>query len=319
MGLSGDQKALLRLLAQREQGYEDIAALMGLSVDEVRVRVKDALDAVEREGGEVPTLPDEPRAEAPVERKPEPVEEKQAPEPKPASPPPDVPPRAATVAKKPKPQRPSPTLPKERRVLAIGAGLGAIVIVIVLLATGVLGGGDSGSDSSSNGSETSADTSQNTSSALNSTEEALDNSELSGAVLKPVDGAEGEGAALFGQDKKEVLLQVEAANLEPTPKGSSYTIWFYKSPKLALRVGAVAAPKGGIRVRLPIPLELLNTVAGGVFDQISVSLTSDAEYKAEVAKAKRNDSLPSYAGEEVLRGPIQGPITEADKGKKAGG
>ena len=309
MGLSGDQKALLRLLAQREQGYEDIAALMGLSVEEVRVRVKDALDAVEREGGEAPPAPVEPRAETPT-KKPEPAEER-APEPKakPASP--DTPPRAATAAKKPKPQRPA--LPKERRVLAIAAGLGAIIVVIVLLATGVLGGGDS--DSSSNADAGSADTSQKTSAALNSTEEALDNSKLSGAVLKPVDGAEGEGAALFGQAKKEVLLQVEATGLEPTPQGSSYTIWFYKSPKLALRVGAVAAPRGGIRVRLPIPLELLNTIAGGVFDQVSVSLTSDAEYRAEVAKAKRNDSLPPYAGEEVLRGPIQGPITEADKGK----
>ena len=43
MALTDDQKAMLRLLAQREEGYEDIAALMGLSVDEVRARVKEAL------------------------------------------------------------------------------------------------------------------------------------------------------------------------------------------------------------------------------------------------------------------------------------
>ena len=41
--LSDDQRALLRLLAQREEGYGDIAALMGLSVDEVRSKVKGAL------------------------------------------------------------------------------------------------------------------------------------------------------------------------------------------------------------------------------------------------------------------------------------
>ncbi len=39
MALSDDQKAMLRLLAQREQGYDDIAALMGLSVEEVRAKV----------------------------------------------------------------------------------------------------------------------------------------------------------------------------------------------------------------------------------------------------------------------------------------
>ena len=49
MALSEDQKAMLRLLAQREQGYEDIAALTGLSVDEVRAKVKDAVAGLERE------------------------------------------------------------------------------------------------------------------------------------------------------------------------------------------------------------------------------------------------------------------------------
>ncbi len=50
VGLSDDQKAMLRLLAQREQGYEDIAALMGLSVDEVRAKVRDAAAQLEEEG-----------------------------------------------------------------------------------------------------------------------------------------------------------------------------------------------------------------------------------------------------------------------------
>ena len=50
MGLSDDQRAMLRLLAQREQGYEDIAALMGLSVEEVRARVAEALAQLEDEG-----------------------------------------------------------------------------------------------------------------------------------------------------------------------------------------------------------------------------------------------------------------------------
>ncbi len=38
---------MLRLLAQREQGYEDIAALMGLSVDQVRSRVKESLAEID--------------------------------------------------------------------------------------------------------------------------------------------------------------------------------------------------------------------------------------------------------------------------------
>src|SRR6185295_11085853 len=47
VGLTDDQKAMLRLLAQREEGYEDMAALMGISVEEVREKVKEALAEVE--------------------------------------------------------------------------------------------------------------------------------------------------------------------------------------------------------------------------------------------------------------------------------
>ena len=43
---------MLRLLAQGEQGYEDIAALMGLSVDQVRSRVKESLAEIDGPLGE---------------------------------------------------------------------------------------------------------------------------------------------------------------------------------------------------------------------------------------------------------------------------
>jgi hypothetical protein len=47
VALSDDQKAMIRLLAQREQGYDDIGALMGIGVDEVRAKVKAALDGLD--------------------------------------------------------------------------------------------------------------------------------------------------------------------------------------------------------------------------------------------------------------------------------
>lgn len=313
MGLSGDQKALLRLLAQREQGYEDIASLMGLSVEEVRARVKDALDAVEREGGETPPPPKEkpaaPKAEEKSAEKASPAPQKPSKAPSPKVP--DFPPPARPAAK---PARGS--LPKERRVYAIAGGLGLIVIVIVLLATGAIGGGDSGSDSGS--SADSAETAQNTSNEGNSTADALADSKLTGAILEPIDSGDAEGAALFGKAKNQVLLQVEATGLDPSPQGSTYTVWLYKSPQLALRVGAVEVDEnGGIRVQLPIPNELLGAVAGGVFDQVAISLTSTAAYKAAVAKARKAGDIPAYTGTTVLLGKLQGPLTEApaDSGK----
>jgi hypothetical protein len=50
VALTDDQKAMLRLLAQREQGYDDIAALTGQDVDGVRSKVKDAIAALDGPG-----------------------------------------------------------------------------------------------------------------------------------------------------------------------------------------------------------------------------------------------------------------------------
>jgi len=228
VALSDDQKALLRLLAQREQGYDDIAALMGLSVDEVRTRVKEALDAVERErADEAPAAsphppaaqeppPPEAPADPPAREQPKP---EATPEPAPVSPPPPISSPAG---------KPARTLPGNQRLYAAAAGLGLIVVVIVLLATGVLGG--SGSDSSSGA--TSKSEADNPASA-ETVAELTGSHKLTGAVLKPVDGGDANGVALIGRTKKEVVMGVEATGLEPSPKGSSYTIWLYKSPKLA--------------------------------------------------------------------------------------
>ncbi|HEX8752488.1 MAG TPA: Lrp/AsnC family transcriptional regulator, partial [Solirubrobacterales bacterium] len=67
MGLSEDQKAMLRLLAQRgEQGYEDIAALKGLSVEEVRDQARAAVRQLEDEGLPPPAIPLEPSGAGPA-------------------------------------------------------------------------------------------------------------------------------------------------------------------------------------------------------------------------------------------------------------
>ncbi len=94
MALTDDQKAMLRLLAQREEGYEDMAALMGISVEEVRERVKEALAEVDEAD----------ESELPAEQAP-------APTPAPASPPPSpsaVEPKAEEPAKLADPVVPAP-------------------------------------------------------------------------------------------------------------------------------------------------------------------------------------------------------------------
>src|ERR1700759_149814 len=70
---------MLRLLASGEQGYGDIAALLGLSEDEVRAKVVGALAQLQAEGKPAPDIPPpipggaKPAAEA-APPEPEPLE-----------------------------------------------------------------------------------------------------------------------------------------------------------------------------------------------------------------------------------------------------
>jgi hypothetical protein len=118
MPLSDDQRALLRLLAKREEGYEDIAALKGLSVEQVRAEVKDALAELEATGAEPAS-------------------------PTPTAKPPELGPRST-----PKPTGKSrPALPAERRRLLLLTGGALGIVAVVLIAIALIGGGsDSGSD-----------------------------------------------------------------------------------------------------------------------------------------------------------------------------
>jgi hypothetical protein len=79
VALSDEQNAMLRLLASGEQGYTDIAALLGLSEDEVRAKVVGALAQLQAEGKPTPDVPPplpgaaQPAAEV-TPPEPEPVE-----------------------------------------------------------------------------------------------------------------------------------------------------------------------------------------------------------------------------------------------------
>jgi hypothetical protein len=298
VALTDDQKAMLRLLAQREEGYEDMAALMGISVEELRARVKEALAEVEEPVA--PPAPAEPPQPAAPPPPPPPPEERPA-APQPAAPEPApaagaTPPRPSGPAAGP--GRPSPLArlrESKNRGALIGLGAGALVVLALVI---VLILGDDGETSS-------PDTSAGGTSLT-----AAEESKLTQAVLEPTDGGDASGRALFGRYKKSVLLQVEAEGLEPTPPGETYTVWLYRSPKLVLRIGAVPVDEqdeGKLAVQLPIPTQVLSYVAGGAFDQVDVSLTSNAAYKAALAKAKAERRLPPYTGESVLRGEITGP------------
>jgi hypothetical protein len=343
VALSDEQNAMLRLLASGEQGYDDIAALMGLSVDEVRAKVVGALAQLQAEGKPAPQVPSplpggaQPAAEV-VPPEPEPVAEVPAEEepsaepvvadsvaPKPASEP--TAPKAAASAPKPAaaPASPPPssgppsggrtvTLPSGRKAWLLGGGvIGAIVvIVVVILLVSGGGGGNSSSTASTEGTTTNA--SEEGTSEGDKPESAAKSNEPTGAELKAVDGSEAAGVATFGRVKNKLALAVEATGLKPTTEGTdAYTVWLAASPKkmlplISTGVKGTGKAAGDIAAEYEVPVELLGYLANGTFDQIEITRTQTARFEAGVKKATEEKTTPTYTGEAVLRGTITGPI-----------
>ena len=303
MPLSDDQRALLRLLARREEGYEDIAALKGMSVADVRAEVKDALAELQANADAPTPAPAEP---APTpEPTPEPQPEPQAP-PASVQPEPQTPPAPARPAAPARPPRaPRPTLPAQRRRLVLLTG-GALAIVAVVLGAIALfsGGSDSGSGSADAGG----------SEAALSESAAAKNDKITRAVLQPVDGGDAEGLAVFGRLRKQVRLAIAATGLERAPSGKAYVLWLADSANRMVPVTAVSVNASGkVAAQYPIPAEVLVSLAEGTFTEIDISLVSTARYKAAFSKARKENKLPAYTGSDVLRGRISGPIVNAAK------
>lgn len=306
MALSEDQKAILRLLAQRgEQGYEDLAALMGIEVSEVHAKASEAAEQLESEGIPAPAIPPLPGAsavESPAPAPTEPPAEKEPARPEPAESPAAPPPSEPKPRRAP-PPRPNVSLPSgggARAALAAG-----ILVVIALVLVLVLGGGED-SDDTSGGSTTASEQAVNSANGSGK--------EVTQAILDPVDGGDATGVATFGRIKNSLALQIEATGLEPTAKGESYTVWLYQSPQKMLPLASTRVDEQGkIGAQVEVPTEVLGYLANETFDQIDISLTSDATLKASLAKATREKKAPIYTGTDVLRGRITGPIIGAAK------
>jgi outer membrane biosynthesis protein TonB len=276
---------------------------MGISVEEVRERVKEALAEVAGPGAAAPVAQEPPpEPAAPPPPPPQPVVEQ-----------PPAPPAAPKPAAKKAPASGAPAkqaaklprlkLPKDRGAL-IGLGAGALVVLIFAIVLIVSGGGSSSSDTtaSSEGGEG------------GSTPAASENPNLTQAVLSPVDGSDASGTALFGRFKKKVLLQVTAEGLDPSQSGESYAIWLSHSGNAMVPVGTAKVPDSGdLAARFQIPTAVLVLVARGAFDEIDLTRTTDATLNASIAKARQSKSESAYTGTEVLRGTITGPFVGAAK------
>ncbi|HET9593372.1 MAG TPA: Lrp/AsnC family transcriptional regulator [Solirubrobacterales bacterium] len=346
MALSDDQKAILRLLAQRgAAGYDDLAALMGISVDEVHARAKQAAADLEAEGIPAPEIPTPGGETGP----PSVAKDGEAPPGGPASPeaPKSVAPaeekNAAPEAKgspkpKPEPVKPIPHHerghgPKEiareakllenRGLWAILAGVAIVVLFVVILLVTGSGGGDGNDSSSTTASASQGDCETPTAAAPKPTGKAIavlaasaikGGKEPTRAVLNPVDGSEGRGLVVFGRVKNSLALQVAAEGLAPLPSCGGYTVWLAASPTKMLPLASTEVAKNGqIRAQVEVPVEILAYLANETFDQIAITATDESQLKASLAKATKAKKAPEYTGTEVLRGTISGPIVGVAK------
>ena len=327
MALSDDQKAILRLLAQRgEAGYEDLSALMGIGVDEVHSRARAAAAALEAEGIPAPAVPEPPGGGGGGDS-PSVANEVEAPPGE--SPPPQAPPRVPAEPREPAPRAEKPEhhtlkedahrlkLLENRGLWAILAGAAIVILFVVFV---LAGGDDSGSDSSS--ASASADSCKVDSKApkpSGKTIEALavaavkTGKDVTRAILNPVDGSEARGLAVFGRVKNSLALQVAAEGLPPSGE-CGYTIWIAASPQKMLPLASTEVSKNGvINAQVEVPVEVLAYLANETFGQMAITKTDESQLKASLAKATKEKQAPVYTGTEVLRGSVTGPIVGAAK------
>ena len=330
MPLTADQRAMLELMLERGQSYDDLASLLDLSEAEVRTRARAALTEL---GGADPDrnvgLTDyllgqaDPigRADAVRHLKEDPDDHRLASDlltalegvapgadlPRlpgapaggrflrraPAAGPPPAAPATpdARGASAPRPRRLS-NLSSSQTRLMVALGSGAVILIAVVLAVaGAFGGGDEGSSDSG------------TTSATTTTG---DDQVLEQVRLRPTDGGDASGSATFGiTTADQAFVDIDISKLEPAPNGKGYVLWGLLSQDQGLVLATLPVDQSGsFSDRSPIDASV-NQFASRI-QQVDVSLVSESEFRDALKPSiQAGNPLVSYAGESVLRGDVQ--------------
>jgi hypothetical protein len=333
VALTDEQNAMLRLLASGEQGYADIAALLGLGEDEVRAKVVGALAQLQAEGKPAPDVPPpiaggahpaaevtapEPEPEAPAagEESAEPAiadavapsaeaQSGEAQAPKPAAPK-TVQPSAPKPAAPAKPSAPRPAAggpgdrpPAAGRTITLPTGRkawmlgGGVLAAIAAIVVVILLLSGGGGSDSSTASTGGATTAAEEDKGA--TETTTGAKPATEAELKAVDGSEAKGFASFGRVKNKLALQIEATNLPPTTASTSYAIWLAQNPKKMIPLASTAVKGTG-------------KAAGVIAAQFEVPL--------EILGYLASGTFDQIAITKVDNKPFQAGIEAATKAKK---
>jgi hypothetical protein len=340
MALSNEQRAMLQLLLEGGQGYDDIGGLLGIPADEVRSRAGAALGEI---GGADPDatvgLTDyllgkadpigradavrgiqndpetnalasrlvaqlrllAPRAELP--EIPQPRGGRRAPPPPaPAAAPP--PPSPVTGVGGPTPGTPAPSArdPLPARVAEMLSGVDRRVL-FGLGGVALLAVAVIVALTVFGGDGDDESPGESTVAG-----------DLVAVELGPLEGGpDASGQAAFAQSGNQPFLRINASGLQPSGANQRYIVWLYNSNQIAFPIAQDRAPQGNLRGDVPIPSSLNPTV----FGCIDVSLANVQAAQRAFRQSIRSGRFPPHSGTSVLRGEIPQPGQTAPSGSDA--
>jgi hypothetical protein len=336
MPLQGDQRALLQLLCQRGQSYEDISGLLGISADQVHTKAREALteiagsdpdaevaltdfllgqadpigraDAVRFLQGDpaglelAATIQQGLRLIAPDAKQPN-LPEPRGKRRRAALP--DSSEETATPGA-PAPGAEGDSASSDRtKLFAAGAAIGLIVIIGILAIAGVFSG--AGDDSTSSTSSTSADASTT----------ATGDTQITAVPLKPTAGSAVAGRATFGLiSNQQLYVDVQVQGLDPNlPQSQSYLVWLMVGGNAGFPIDHLEADQNGsFSGRLAVPSSIALSI-GNQATSVRVSSTEVHQLQVQINQATQQKvPILQFVGTELASGDI--PIV---KGKQAGG
>jgi hypothetical protein len=320
MPLQGDQRALLQLLCERGQSYEDIAGLLGGSAGDVRERARAALREI---GGADPdadvALTDfllgqaDPigRADAIRHLQADPealdlaeriqtgiavvvpgAEQPKLPEPRGRRRKAALPDRSEPAAAQP-PSAADEASRRRRGLIAALAAAGLAVVVVILLLAVDFSGSDEGDASGT--TTTSAATEQ-----------------LAEVRLRPTNDSGVAGTVTFGvANGEQVYADVEVNGLDPkTPQGTANLLWLMIGERggFPLQTPLVPDKNGSFSGRIAVPTAIAFTV-GRQADSLKVSATPFRAIREAAAEAvEQQVPVIPFIGDELASGRI--PVIE---------
>jgi hypothetical protein len=328
MGLQGDQRALLQLLCERGQSYEDIAGLLGGTPDDVRERARAALteiggadpdaevgltdyllgqadpigraDAIRHLQGDTEALDLARRIQDGIAQIAPAAKQPKLPEPrgrrrKAALPDRTEEPSPAAAA----PDDPEAAAARRRRALIAGlAALGVVLVFAVLAIAGVFSGSDS--------------TSEGTTASTSTTAER----NITSVPLKPVGGSGVAGTAVFGlgSDQQQLYVDLDIQGLDPDiSEDSSYLVWLMVGDNAGYPIDRLQVDAdGGFSGRVAVPTPIA-VVIGNQARSVRISSTSTSRLQSEIKQAtKQKVPILPFTGDELASGDI--PLVKGGKG-----